>query len=259
MPNLTVNGTELYYEDEGAGRPVVLLHGWGTSGRVWNAQLPALVRGRRVVTLDWRGCGRSARPAAGNTIPGVVSDLAGVIGQLRLDAPIVVGSSIGGVFATELAIRHPAAVAGAVVVDGPGYWPSTGMLEKVLELREALVADRAGTLAAWVPNWFGPRASAALIDWTVRQILDSGVYIDELFTECTAYDPRPLLPGLRVPIGYLHGELDAEIPVEVARTCAALTPDAELAVIEGCGHLPQQEDPAGFTASLHRAFNRIEN
>jgi pimeloyl-ACP methyl ester carboxylesterase len=259
MPNLTVNGTALYYEDEGIGRPVVLLHGWGTSGRVWNAQLSGLVHDRRVVTLDWRGCGRSARPATGNTIPDVVADVAGVIERLELDAPIVVGSSIGGVFATELALRHPTEVAGVVVVDGPGYWPATGMLAKVLELREALVADRAGTLASWVPNWFGPRASTALVDWTVRQILDSGVYIDELFTECTTYDPRPLLPGLRVPIGYLHGELDAEIPLEVPRTCAALTPDAELSVIEGCGHMPQQEDPAEFAGSLRRAFKRIDS
>lgn len=257
MPNLTVNGVELYYEDEGAGRPLVLLHGWGTSGRVWNAQLPEFVRDHRVITLDWRGCGRSGRPAAGNTIAGVVADVVGVADRLGLDAPIVVGSSIGGIFATELALRHPTRVAGVTVVDGPGYWPGTGMLDKVLRLREDLVADRAGTLAAWVPNWYAPRASTATVDWTVRQILDSGVYIDELFTECTTYDPRPLLPSLAVPIAYLHGELDAEIPLEVSRICAALTPDAEFAVIDGAGHMAQQERPAEFNAALRLALKRI--
>jgi pimeloyl-ACP methyl ester carboxylesterase len=250
MPYLAANGAELYYEDEGDGRPLLFLHGWGTSARVWNAQLAEFVRDHRVVTIDWRGCGRSARPADGTTIAGVASDVAAIIGKLGLDAPVVVGSSIGAVFATEFALRHPDLVGRVVAVGSPGYWPSTGMLDKVRGLRAGLLADRAGTFVKWVPNWYAPGTSPALIDWTVRQILDSGVYIDELFTECTTYDPRPDLPALRVPIHYLHGSLDAEIPIEVPTTCAALTPEAGLTVLDGCGHMPQQEKPAEFNAAL---------
>lgn len=72
MPYLKVNGTGLYY---GAGQPVVLLHGWGTSGRVWGGQLPDLARDYQVIAVDWRGCGRSARPAEGNSIAGVARDI----------------------------------------------------------------------------------------------------------------------------------------------------------------------------------------
>ena len=241
---------KLYYEDEGEGPALLLLHGWGTSGRVWQGQLPDLIEDHRVVTLDWRGCGRSDRPAAGNTIAGAVADLAGVIAELELDRPVVVGSSIGGVFATELALRRPELVAGVVVVDGPGYWPSTGMLDKVNQVRAQLRSDRAGILSGWVPNWYAPGTTPALIDWTIRQILDSGVYIDALISEAATYDPRPRLPGLTVPIAYLHGELDAEIPLEVPRTCAALTPGARVHVLAGCGHMAQQEAPAEFTAVL---------
>ena len=75
MAYVTVNGTDLYYEDHGAGQPVVFLHGWGTSGRVWGAQLPDLVQDHRVLTVDWRGCGRSSRPATGNTIANVARDI----------------------------------------------------------------------------------------------------------------------------------------------------------------------------------------
>jgi pimeloyl-ACP methyl ester carboxylesterase len=84
----------------------------------------------------------------------------------------------------------------------------------------------------------------------MRQLLDSGVYIDELFTEVTTYDPRPRLPRLTVPIAYLHGELDPEIPLEVPRSCAALTPGARVHVIAGCGHVPHQENPRAFTSVL---------
>jgi non-heme chloroperoxidase len=249
MPYANVNSTRLYYEDAGEGPALLLLHGWGASGRVWQSCLPDLVRDHRVVTLDWRGCGRSERPLEGNTIDGAVEDLAAVIEELAIK-PVVVGSSIAGVFATELALARPELVEHVVAVDSPGYWPSTGMRGTVHELRKKLVDDRFGTVAGWVPGWFGPNASPGLVDWTVRQLLDSGVYIDALFTEITTYDPRPRLKDLKVPITYLHGEVDAQIPLEVPRNCAAETPGARVHVLAGCGHIPHQEDPRAFTAAL---------
>ncbi|MFB7629808.1 alpha/beta fold hydrolase [Streptomyces sp. NPDC056149] len=255
MPNLDVNDTTYHYEDEGTGPALLFLHGWGTSGRTWGAQQAGFARDHRVVTVDWRGCGRSARPVRGNTTAGVASDLAALIGALRLDRPVVVGSSIGGSFATELGLRRPELIGGVVSVDGPAYWPSTGM--PIAELRDDLRRDRAGTVANWVPGWYAPGTSPALIDWTVRQILDSGVHIDQHFAEAGGYDPRPVLPGLRVPIHYIHGELDTEIPLEVPRTCAARTPGAEVDVIAGSGHMPHQERPEAFNAALRTALARM--
>ncbi|MGW7636571.1 alpha/beta fold hydrolase [Streptomyces decoyicus] len=254
MPSLDVNDTTLYYEDEGTGPALLFLHGWGTSGRTWGAQLPDFTRDHRVITVDWRGCGRSARPVRGNTTSGVVSDLVALIGALRLDRPVVVGSSIGGAFATELALRRPELTGGVVPVGAPGYWPST---EAQAELVTALCRDRAGTVADWVPGWYAPGTAPALIEWTIRQILDSGVYIDEHQATADGYDPRPTLPGLQVPIHYLHGELDTAIPVEVPRTCAALTPGAEVSVIAGAGHMPHQERPERFNAALRAALARM--
>ncbi|MFI5610524.1 alpha/beta fold hydrolase [Amycolatopsis sp. NPDC051903] len=254
MAFVEVRNTRLYYEDEGAGPAVLLVHGWGSSGRVWQAQLPDLVRDHRVVTLDWRGCGRSDRPAAGNTIDGNVADLAEVITSLDLDRPVVVGSSIGAVFATDLGLARPELVGGAVAVDGPGYWPSVSMRDELLEIRAALAADRAGVIAGWVPTWYAPGASAALVEWTTRQIIDSSGWLDGLMDESVRWDPRPRLPGLAVPIAYVHGELDAQVPLEVPHTCAALTPGARVHVIPGCGHMPQQENPGAFTAVLREVL-----
>ncbi|MFD8981534.1 alpha/beta fold hydrolase [Streptomyces sp. NPDC059564] len=254
MSSLDINDTTLHYEDEGAGPALLFLHGWGTSGRTWGAQLPDFTRDHRVVTVDWRGCGRSARPVRGNTTAGVVSDLVALIGALRLDRPVVVGSSIGGSFATALGLRRPELIAGVVPVGAPGYWPSA---KAQTELVAALHRDRAGTVAGWVPGWYAPGTAPALIDWTVRQILDSGVYIDEHQATADGYDPRPTLPELRVPIHYIHGELDAAIPLEVALTCAALTPGAEVSVIAGAAHMPHQERPDRFNTALRAALARM--
>ena len=125
MAYLTVNGVELFYEDEGAGRPVVFLHGWGTSGRVWGGQLPDLVQDHRVITVDWRGCGRSARPAAGNTIATITRDILELVSALALPAPVLVGSSLAG--ASEIPRQVPeqcaALIPGAevILVEGAGH------------------------------------------------------------------------------------------------------------------------------------------
>lgn len=68
-----VNGIDLYFEETGTGRPVLFLHGWGTSGRAWDSQVVGLAGDHRVITVDWRGCGRSDHPATGNDTPGNLS------------------------------------------------------------------------------------------------------------------------------------------------------------------------------------------
>jgi non-heme chloroperoxidase len=254
MPYVTVNDARLYYEDQGTGPALLFLHGWGTSARVWGAQQADLVADYRIVGVDWRGCGRSARPVIGNTIDGVVADLVAVVGALELQRPVVIGSSMGAVFATELALRHPDLAGGVISVDGPGYWPSQGM--DLDELADGLRENRAGFVADWVTTWYAPGTPPALLDWSIRQVLDSGPYIDAQIQALVGYDPRPDLPGLRVPVHYLHGELDS-IPVEVAYQCAACTPGAEVTVIPGAGHMPHQERPASFNAALRHALEQM--
>ncbi|WP_327068262.1 alpha/beta hydrolase [Kitasatospora sp. NBC_01250] len=258
MSYAKVNGIELFYERTGTGDPIVFLHGFGTSGRVWGAQVADLAADHEVITVDWRGAGRSDHPATGNTIADNVADILALITELGLDRPVVVGSSMGATFALEAALAAPELVRGAVSVNGPGYWPGQGMTELLDQLIGNLVTDRAGTLAGWVPSWFGPVAGPALIDWTVRQTLDSGVFIDALLLEAAAYDPREDLPRLAVPAVFVHGVLDSEIPLAVSENLAALAPLGSVQAIEGAGHLPHQELPLEFNLVLRAALERIE-
>ncbi|EFL19525.1 alpha/beta hydrolase fold protein [Streptomyces sp. C] len=117
MPTADVNGTTLHYEDHGAGRPLVLLHGWGTSGRVWDAQTADLSRDHRVITLDLRGCGRSARATTGYTIADATRDTLQFLQRLRLGAPVLIGSSIAGAFVLEAALAAPQRIGAVIPVD----------------------------------------------------------------------------------------------------------------------------------------------
>ncbi|MBO1334184.1 alpha/beta fold hydrolase [Streptomyces sp. VRA16 Mangrove soil] len=257
MPYATVNDTTLHYEDLGSGRPLVLLHGWGTSGRVWDAQVAGLSADHRVITLDWRGCGRSDRPAGGYTIAQLASDVLEFIDVLDLDRPVLVGSSIAGAFVIEAALRAPGRI-GAVVPVGSGvqhFSTRPGAKRAAAGLLADLRADRAGTLAGFVPHWYAPGTSRALIDWTVRQVLDATPRIDALATDQAAYDPRDRLPALRVPVHFLHGALDTEVPLSVPRGLLDLIPGARLTVIEGAGHMAQQERPERFNQALRAALN----
>ena len=102
MPMLTVgtdNGTpvELHYDDVGAGRPVVLIHGWPLSGRSWESQVPALVEaGYRVVTYDRRGFGASSQPWDGYDYDTFAADLDALMNHLDLRDAALVGFSMGG-------------------------------------------------------------------------------------------------------------------------------------------------------------------
>ncbi|MFE6274245.1 alpha/beta fold hydrolase [Streptomyces goshikiensis] len=190
-----VNGTSLYYEAHGAGRPLVFLHGWGTSGRVWDAQAADLSRDHHVITVDWRGCGRSERAATGYTIADVTHDTLGFLDALELKAPVLIGSSIAGAFVLEAALAAPRRIGAVIPVDAGVHHFSAGMREAMAGLLADLRADRAGTLADFVPHWYRPGADRAVIDRTVRQLLDSTCLIDRLVADQADYDPAPAWAG----------------------------------------------------------------
>ncbi|MFJ9776774.1 alpha/beta fold hydrolase [Kitasatospora sp. NPDC101157] len=257
MPYVDVQGTRLFYRDLGTGRPLVLVHGWATSGRVWQAQFADLAADHRLIAVDCRGCGRSGRPKDGHTLAGNVADLLCLIDALDLRAPVLVGSSIGATYALAAAAAAPELVGGVVSVDGSGHWPGTGMAAELRELSANLAADRTAFVHEWVPTWYGSTAGPELHAATIAQILHSSPAVDSIFTHAALYDPRPLLPGLDLPLAFLHGEQETQIPLAVSRTLAGLAPHASLHVVPDSGHMPHEEQPAAFNRLLRAVVREM--
>src|SRR4051812_31507246 len=110
MPHVKTTGspaTEIYYQDLGEGQPVVLIHGWPLSHRMWESQIAALVdAGYRVVAYDRRGFGESGRPAGGYDYDTFASDLDDLMTHLDLRDAVLVGFSMGGGEVARYIGRH---------------------------------------------------------------------------------------------------------------------------------------------------------
>ena len=257
MPRAQLHDVELYYETAGSGQPVVLVNSWGTTLRVWDQVIADLSADHQVVAYDWRGCGRSDRTAWGNTINQNAADLLALVEHLDLDRPVLVGSSVGSLFTLAAARTAGDRIGGVVVVDGPGHCHWMPNLADVLHAHmRNLQADRAATIAASVKNMYSDQASAELHAWIARQILDASPHIDALFDEQTTYDPRPWLPEIAAPILYIHGSLDQAVPVHVPQEMASLTADSWVVVIDGAGHLAQQEQPVQVADAIRTLSKR---
>lgn len=121
MPTVDVNGASLYYELSGDGPPVVLIHGLGSSTHDWSKQVPALAQAYRVCVLGLRGHGRSARPPGPYSIRLFAEDVAALMHALGLVPAHLVGVSLGGMIALQLALLAGGSVRSLVIVNsGPG-------------------------------------------------------------------------------------------------------------------------------------------
>lgn len=252
--SVEVDGARLYWEETGAGYPLLLLHGGLESGRTWAHLVPELASGFRVITVDVRGHGRSTNPAGELTYPRIAADLAELIDAVSLDPPFVVGWSDGGQHALHLALRSPRHVR-AFVAGAADYRRTPESEEWVRDFFGVDASGRADlarveqSLGASYPRFRGMHAGGdeqwrALVDQTARLWRDyPGLSSDE-FRRIT----RPAL--------VLVGDRDDGVPVEDAVAMYRALPNAELAVrAHGTHSLPWQQ-PAWFVETVTEFLSR---
>jgi len=274
MPQLTVgtdDGTpvHLYYTDQGAGAPVVLIHGWPLSGRSWEAQVPALVgAGHRVITYDRRGFGASSKPWTGYDYDTFAADLDALLTQLDLRGVTLVGFSMGGgevvrYLATFGAERVAKAVLAAAV---PPYLytsddnPDGGLDDATIASFETGVrTDRPAFLEGFTTEF---SSTSGVLGKTLQVSEAQRQYALSLALpaspkgtlDCIAAfgrtDFRRDVAAVTVPTLVIHGNSDAVVPFEVSgKRSAELIPGATLHVVEG--------GPHGINASHAEEFNRV--
>src|SRR5689334_13010905 len=165
MPSLSSNHIHLYYESTGDGPPLLFIHGLGSSTRDWEPQVADFSKSYRVITVDLRGHGQSEKPAGPYTIPEFAADVAGLLESLHASPAHIVGLSLGGAVAFQLAVDYPALLK-SLTIDNSG--PSMGGTPEQAQAeitRRVGIVQQMGMRAmgqALAPNLFPAAEHAAL-------------------------------------------------------------------------------------------------
>lgn len=262
MHTVLANGLEIAYERAGDGPPLVLVHGAAFDSRSWRPQVDALAGEFTVVAWDEPGAGRSSDLPAGFGLADYAISLAALIEALGLGPAHVAGLSWGGTVAQELYRLRPELVTTLVLAGSYAGWkgslPAEEVRARVEGVRQMLAAP-AGDFDPTLPGLFAgdpPREFVPLLEE-----IAAGVRPESLRAQLAAMaeaDQRDLLPRIAVPTLLIWGELDARSPLGVARRFEEAIPDAELAVLSGCGHVSNLEAPERFNEAV-RQFCRAHS
>lgn len=257
---------EIYYEDHGAGQPVVLIHGYPLSGRAWDKQVPALLEaGYRVITYDRRGFGKSSQPAVGYEYDTFAADLHALLEYLDLRDAVLVGHSMGtGEVTHYLGHYGPGRVAKGVLVSPiPPYLLQAadnpdGVPQALFDgFAAAARADTPAWMKGFLDNFYNTETllgtlvsdQAFQASWNLAVTASATAAVACIATWAT--DFREDLPKIDVPVLVIQGDADQVLPLDkTGRRLPALVNDARLVVIEGGPHAIPWTHAAQVNAAL---------
>ncbi|MGN1056111.1 MAG: alpha/beta fold hydrolase [Comamonas sp.] len=261
----TAQGGSLYYEDQGQGRPVVLIHGWPLSGKSWEAQVGPLVdAGFRVITYDRRGFGASCRPWEGYNYDVMAQDLDDLLQALDLKDVTLVGFSMGGGEVARYIGKYGSQrVAQAVFAAAvPPYLfktednPEGAVTQKDVDEKQAGVKqDRQAFLEAFTQKFFTPKGGKLAVSEDQRLFAKAiastaspkGTHDCVEAFSCT--DFRGDLAKFQIPTLVLHGDSDQTVPMAVSgQRTHSMVKGSSLHVIKG--------GPHGCNVSHAQEFNQ---
>lgn len=257
MPLIDANGVELYYEEEGSGTPLLLIMGLGASLETWVAQRLAFAERHRVIAFDNRGAGRSATPPPPWTVAAMAADAVALLDALGIARAHLLGVSMGGMIAQEIAIRHPERVASLVVAmsfSRPEPVRRTFLLHRRwvrLQGGDA-VADSIASLPwllAPASMRDGARLESVLALTASMPFMSAEAYshqVDAIIEHTT----RERLHLVRAPTLVLAAAEDVLTPIFLSEEIVAAIPGARLEVLPRGGHAALVEYPDDFNRAV---------
>jgi pimeloyl-ACP methyl ester carboxylesterase len=268
MSTAQINGIEVYYEEHGSGDPLLLIMGLAADSLAWLFQLPEFSQHYRTVVFDNRGVGRSSKPAGPYSIAQMADDAAGLLEQLGIQRTHVVGVSMGGMIAQELALRHPERVRSLVLACT--YAKPDAGVERQMESSLAAFGGTRGPSGEiqvdlskldpmmffqhLLPTVFNPPFIMTELPKLMQVFsgaLQYGFSMDAILAQTAAtqgHDTLARLGEINAPTLVLTGDNDLLIPSTCSDTLAAQIRGAKLVKIAGGSH--------GFNFETPELFNR---
>src|SRR5215510_11673502 len=241
MPTVRVGDIDMFYQDVGDGEPLVLIMGYGGDTTAWAFQIPEFSARHRVIAFDNRGVGQSDAPDHPYATRGMAVDALGLMDALGVDSAHVIGVSMGGMIAQELALARPDAYMLALIAAwremriGLGHESTLRTLGLWL-FSPATYAERPEFIEVLLQN-----SLANPYPQTLAGFLRQGEAV-------AAHDALDRLSAIRCPTLVSVAEDDILVPPRFAREIAARIAGAELQLIPGAGHGYFLERPDVFNA-----------
>jgi 3-oxoadipate enol-lactonase len=252
MPQAEIDGGTLFYERRGDGEPLLLIQGMSGTHLAWGEPfLDGLGVGLDLVIYNHRGVGTSGPQEEALTIAGLADDAAGMIGALGWESAHVLGISMGGMVAQELALRHPQRVrrlvlgctypggTGAQLADPALMQELAGAMlsgDRERALRASYAANLSAPFAADEGNWAPFHTMATELPVAVPVIMAQAQAV-------MGHDASERLSAIAAPTLIIHGTADRMLPMANGEIIASRIPNARLELLEGVGHMFWWEQP----------------
>ena len=283
-----VGNLRVHHTYGGHGSPVVFIHGLGSSGYMeWRQTLESVAVRHRVLAPDLPGYGRTDKPRARYTVPFFARFVRRYMVERNLRSAALVGASLGGRIALEVALGEPRLVRKLVLVNTLGLGrPNVSAAQFAYGLVTLpRVGEAVMNLARDALRWAPPRmirrvaGRYAGVSTDLEKTMDDAYLSDlremygadgfhdaYLSTVRSLINPRALFGGqhdvtrrlneLKIPVQLIWGADDPLFPIAHASRAQSLMKHARLAIIDGAGHTPQAEKPAEFNRVLHQFLDR---
>lgn len=255
MARIHVNGIHIAYEIRGEGPALLLIHGLGSCKEDWEPQIAAFSRRCQVISFDLRGHGQSDKPSGPYSIAQFAADAAGLLRALEIDAAHVVGISLGGAVAFQLALDHPELVQTLTIVNSGPDATVRRLKEKFAVWMRNSIVRRQGMakLASLIAPQLFPKAEnraerERFIERTSRN--DPQAYL-HAFAALIGWSVAERIGSISCPVLAIAADKDYT-PLSMKEAYVARIPGARLEVVSDARHALPMEKPAEFNAVLER-------
>jgi len=260
----TKDGAKIYYEDQGKGQPIVLVHGWTCSSKFWQKNAPDLAKDFRVVTLDLRGHGNSSKTMTGHTIVQYARDVRAVVERLDLRNFTLVGWSLGGPVVLSYYEQYgkDSRLKALGIVDSdpfpfsPAEWNNHPLKNYNYNLMNAtfgaLSADPRKFATAFTGRMFKQKPSDADVDWVVTELTKTPSWIAiSIYSDFVMADYAKTIATAKIP--FIVFAADSGVfpkGIAMGKALAAMAPRSTFVPVEDGGHMLFYEQPQKFNAAL---------